>query len=78
MMEHIIDRGLYSASDPDSYAPTDKEMTLAQLISVDDMRPDPMTCLRRRNWEYGGPVTAGENVWIGRGVTTLPTGTIGG
>jgi maltose O-acetyltransferase len=43
------------------------------LTATHPIDPEP----RRRGWEYGGPITIGDNVWLGGGVIVLPGVSIG-
>ncbi len=48
--------------------------TRVQLITAGHpIDPEP----RRRGWEYGKPITIGDNVWLGSGVIVCPGVTIG-
>jgi len=48
--------------------------TRVQLITAaHPVEPEP----RRRRWEYGSPITIGDNVWIGAGAIVCPGVTIG-
>jgi maltose O-acetyltransferase len=45
-----------------------------QLVTATHpIAPEP----RRRGWEYGEPITLGDNVWLGAGVIVCPGVTIG-
>jgi maltose O-acetyltransferase len=43
------------------------------LTATHPIDPEP----RRRGWEYAEPITIGDNVWLGGGVTVCPGVTIG-
>lgn len=43
------------------------------LTATHPIDPEP----RRLGWEYGGPITIGDNVWLGGGVIVCPGVTIG-
>jgi maltose O-acetyltransferase len=43
------------------------------LAATHPVEPEP----RRQGWEYGEPITIGDNVWLGGGVIVCPGVTIG-
>src|SRR5581483_1565942 len=43
------------------------------LTATHPVAPEP----RRLGWEYGAPITIGDNVWLGGGVIVCPGVTIG-